>query len=1545
MKWVNDNNQFSYHLSEDVKTTPASCPDKTLSKAAKAAFEALCAGHKGTTAAGGAPGTGAAACTDTLPQGPPAPGEPPVADSGAAAAGERKGTKRKQADTPLSAATPRAVMGKSPRGETPSRTAAAKRTTRQAPGDAAGPAAGGGAARSAPALVGQAEHQVLVGLYRQLKALSCTAESSTAADIQALITGIDTARLTMRGPDVHLAAETLLLSGDVFGTVLLLVRLHELVQSRGGRLPPSEEEKMQWRLLTQKFAAEVPSGPELEGNTQDMMRIARTHPLTAPPPPPQLPPAAHTRDLQPAAQPAPAASQPPGKPPSVLRPTPKYPALPAGRSPVRGTALAPSALPAPLQPPAAPFSPALALGEKEVALLVEAMLEVLSANPDGCRRSTLHEPVCGNLCLSQTKAIQQYTDEQGQNLERALKQKVDALLSLAEVQPLVVVDDVKDSMRLSAAGKTRAQKQQRSREAAPQHGAPTQGAHKPQPGRGGGTSAAGPSAQAAELRARKGVPSAAAAAGAPGGQEPELTEAAILVLRGQGKLTWTEFATRIKAVRPVATGKLGNYVGQTRDCFLSRSPAGRWYLFGIDVDKGRIWLHEPAVANNRPERYLYKQLHAAGPTGMTVSEALKCLREAYPHLVEMAASKATWTSLRSIPTFNLRYLQDFQSCATDKVVCWVDAGARLAMTLQALAEPDPNDALALRPARQPRATAGAVTRKVQGPKLGRERVTVTSADVAAMSAETKKQYDLWCSHQDAVRMEADAAAAAAMDAAAAEAQNGARASRSHRQPAAACRLCEQPAGGSAPCATCHTVFCAPCLRDCFMTPNLSVEALREQCPECRNICFCAACSGHSQWRNTGRFGDASLVTRQEHAQYLLAVTKAQLVEVQRQQREAVQAAGGVPPKRMAPRADEDGRMNCDGCNTSIADMCWCCDEASGCQQVDLCLTCASTLRDGTLPLLLRTRFKGLASVPPVQLGQQLLCPCYHARGEVASGSKRPRAPEEEVPPLLTLQTIMDAPALVEGVLTGLPGAVGSLSGDLQGGRTHDFQPAGNQHTPGACPWCCWLASLTQPDETGVRDLRTNPNLRRAAWRGTADDWLWTPHADDVDASKLTAAQYSDVLAHFQWHFRRRQFPVVRGLTPKLAWTPGQLQHLLAQQEAQDGRVTQVLWCRDGATGPCSAEDFGAAFGDLMSVPFARGEDRERGKLFAQLGDMLKLKDWPADRSFGDAVPRHCADFIAMLPFQEYTNMADGPLNLATRLPQACFPPDLGPKSYVAHGVQQERGGPAGGDSVTRLHEDMSDAVNVLLYSTVCDTQLVAHLPEHKQVPLQAPDRRADDVYETSSLGPQAMEAALQAAQAQQAASGGLLRCVPAPANSAARRAPKELSQAVLQPSTSGALWHIFRREDTLALGSWLLSRLEAWKTAPDEGRKREVLSCGVVCTAAEVDHPIHSQAFYLGSADLAALKRETGGLEPWGFYQYDNECVFIPAGCPHQVRNTRSCIKVALDFVSPEAVRECNVLSKEYAGIGMEDKLQGRAMLIHGAKAALGELQATAGGA
>ena len=325
-------------------------------------------------------------------------------------------------------------------------------------------------------------------------------------------------------------------------------------------------------------------------------------------------------------------------------------------------------------------------------------------------------------------------------------------------------------------------------------------------------------------------------------------------------------------------------------------------------------------------------------------------------------------------------------------------------------------------------------------------------------------------------------------------------------------------------------------------------------------------------------------------------------------------------------------------------------------------------------------------------------------------------------------------------------------------------------------------------------------------------------------------------------------------------------------------------------------------------------------------------------------------------------MGCGALNMAHTLPKSTVPPDLGPKTYIAYGRELEQGA---NDSVTRLHQDMSDAVNVLMHSARADERLVQAESARRRscalppapaaaagtaaapapaaaLQLLAPSAAApvvprfDEFYEHSSLGPAAIDLARRMARGDDAVSKARVAAGVAANVSTFQDEPAKCfvvpncTPVPLPPA--GARWETFRREDTATLSAWLMKQAALHAAANQLDRSKH-LTYRPVCKVRELNHAIHNQAFFLTDAEVKRLANETG-VHAWTFMQYDHEAVFIPAGCPHQVRNLRSCIKVALDFVSPEAAREVLVLSDEFAGIANEEKLQSRLMLLHAAKQA-----------
>lgn len=110
----------------------------------------------------------------------------------------------------------------------------------------------------------------------------------------------------------------------------------------------------------------------------------------------------------------------------------------------------------------------------------------------------------------------------------------------------------------------------------------------------------------------------------------------------------------------------------------------------------------------------------------------------------------------------------------------------------------------------------------------------------------------------------------------------------------------------------------------------------------------------------------------------------------------------------------------------------------------------------------------------------------------------------------------------------------------------------------------------------------------------------------------------------------------------------------------------------------------------------------------------------------------------------------------------------------------------------------------------------------------------------------------------------------------------------------GAIWHIYEAADTDKIRDFLL------KIAVEKGFK-----------VANDHDVIHDQNWYLDSEMRKRLYVEYG-VKGYAIVQCLGDCIILPAGTPHQVRNIYSCIKIAEDFVSPQQMAHCLHLSEEF---------------------------------
>ncbi|KAJ3691451.1 hypothetical protein LUZ61_020615 [Rhynchospora tenuis] len=755
---------------------------------------------------------------------------------------------------------------------------------------------------------------------------------------------------------------------------------------------------------------------------------------------------------------------------------------------------------------------------------------------------------------------------------------------------------------------------------------------------------------------------------------------------------------------------------------------------------------------------------------------------------------------------------------------------------------------------------------------------------------------------------------------------------------------------------CKRRYCLLCVTRWY--PQISKKEFAAKCPVCRKNCNCKACLRMEGVAEPPR----KHISDSDHYRYCCYILDHLLPWVkefqqdQNNEKEIEAKIQGVTLSEVIlemAEFDKDDRVYCNNCKTSIVDFHWSCPKCS----YDLCIRCCIELRTGLVSGGIEAKIE-----PYKDYGKKYLF------GEMQQDNQgrdnRHGKPTDAFQDSKTSsQKVNNGRGRKNAHLNWKANEDGSIpcAPNEFGGCGRSLLQLKRMQPENFFPELQSKAEkiMQQKEFSGFR-FSSNPcscsgstntkseNLRRAAnrkWSG--DNYIYCPSG--------RAAMKEDGLDHFQKHWVRGEPVIVRDIldqTSGLSWEPMVMWRALREMTRGASPVLAVkaIDCLDWCKVEINIRTFFTGY--------------ESGRYHSNgWPEMLKLKDWPPSSWFNEKLPRHFAEFITALPYPEYTDPRYGPLNLATLLPRDVTKPDLGPKTYIAYGFREELGR---GDSVTKLHCDMSDAVNILTHTAEVDSG-EENLAEIKKLKSRM---KKQDLAELLYAGPAAIsmgneevlpsaskpemeEACLSSVgpishkkEMDNGGRQGKLNPGDADLNkfsSDTKQRQEELKETSDAENGSqnsadgpshkwhvsdeekkvldgGALWDIFRREDVPKLREFLTKH----------SREFRHTHCNPV---KQVLHPIHDQSFYLTMEHKKKLKEEHG-IEPWTFEQKLGEAVFIPAGCPHQVRNLKSCIKVAVDFVSPENVRECIRLTEEFRLLpsghkAKEDKLEVKKIALH----------------
>ncbi|KAG8365455.1 hypothetical protein BUALT_Bualt18G0106600 [Buddleja alternifolia] len=732
------------------------------------------------------------------------------------------------------------------------------------------------------------------------------------------------------------------------------------------------------------------------------------------------------------------------------------------------------------------------------------------------------------------------------------------------------------------------------------------------------------------------------------------------------------------------------------------------------------------------------------------------------------------------------------------------------------------------------------------------------------------------------------------------------------------------------CLTCRKrFFCLECIKDRYFEK----QEVKVKCPACRGTCSCKLCMKQQLRANNHKecYRGERKVHRIQLLHYLIYMLLPVLKKVNRDQSIELETEAKLTGKEQSkiqiPEAKSDFHTSqcCNKCKTSIFDYHRTCTNCS----YNLCISCCLELPRYSPQE--RFKLKSCRKSKIHSSGDELLF-------------------KQNISKQISLQNWEISE---DGTILCPPTDIGGCGDSVLDLRcvfpfnwSRDLalraeEILSNYHFPETADVssCCSLCN-----DIGTNDVEVKPQRELFRRIGFKENYLYCPCAKDL---------HQETIEHFQNHWGKGHPVIVRNVlrnSTSFSWDPVIMFCSYMEKKSSES-------CNENGMKATNCLDWCEVEIHRKRIFMGSLEKRTHASMQQKV---LKFKAWLSSHLFQKQFPVHYNEIISALPLPEYINPLFGVLNVGVKLPKQSPKPDLGPCVHFSYGGPEEL---MQADYLSKLCYESHDTVNILAYATdapispeqICKIENLmkkykAGNHSHGQSFSNSSDQKGKSSLQSEDTGESSLQDIGEKiqlpngieklpfysgdplkdqmpivendnlsddsesdAEASILCSGSIERSEDSDEYFQGEEIQSSCSSEDKRGTDScGAQWDIFRRQDVPKL-------LEYLKKHSNE------LGSGSSCS--KHVHPILDQNFFLDAYHKLRLKDEFD-IQPWTFEQCRGEAIFIPAGCPYQVRKIKSCVNVVLDFISPENAAHCIQLNEEIRLLPAHHKAKRKVMEV-----------------